>query len=161
MEEKYKFLRKQWHEEVSNKKYKIQYIKMSFQFSHSVMSDSLWPHGLKYARLPCVSPTPGACSNSCPSSWWCHPTISSSVVRFSSCLQSSPASGSFSMSQFFTSGGQIIEAPASALFLPMNIKDSFLLGFTGLISLQSKGLSRVFSNNTVQKHQFFGDQLSL
>ena len=116
------------------------------------------PHGLQHARLPCP-PTPGACSNSCPSSWWCHPTISSSVIPFSSCLQSFPASGSFSVSQFFLSGGQIIGASASVLW--MNIQDWFPLGLTGLISLQSKGLSRVFSNTTVQKHKFFGTQLSL
>ena len=112
-------------------------------------------------RLPCPSPTPGAYSNSCPSSRWCHPTISSSVVPFSSCLQSFPASGSFSIqSQFFTSGGQSIGVSASASVLPMNIQDWFPLGLTGLISLKSKGLSRVFSNITVQKHQFFGTQLS-
>ena len=123
----------------------------SVQFSHSVMSDSLWCYGLQYTRLPCPSPTPGAYSNSCPSCQWCHPTISSSVIPFSSCLPSFPASGSFQMSQFFTSGGQSIGAPASVL--PMNIKDWFPLGLTGCISLQSKGLSRVFSNTTVQKHQ--------
>ena len=123
------------------------------QFSHSVMSNSLRPHGLQHARLPCPSPTPRACSNSCPSSWWCHPTISSSVVPFSSCLQSFPASGSFPLSQFFESGGQSIGASASTSVLPINIQDSFSLELTGLISLQSKGLSRVFSNTTVQKHQ--------
>jgi len=133
----------------------------SVQFSHSVVSNSLWPHGLQHARLPCPSPTPGACSNSCPSSQWCHPTVSSSVVPFSSCLQSIPASGSFLMSQLFTSGGQSTEVSASASVLPMNIQDWSPLGWTGLISLQSKGLSRVFSNTTVQKHQFFGAQLSL
>ena len=110
------------------------------------MSDSLWPHGLQRARLPCPSPTPGAYSNSCPSSRWCHPTISSSVVLFSSCLQSFPASGSFQMSQSFASGGQSIGASASASVLPMNIQGWFPLRFTGLISLQSKRLSRVFSN---------------
>ena len=119
------------------------------------MSDSLWPHGLQHARLPCPSPTPGACSNSCPSCQWCHPTISSSVVPFSSCLQSFPASRSFQMSQLFI---------ASTSVLPMNIHDWCPLGLTGLISLQSKGLSRVFSNTTVQKHQsskaFFIVQLS-
>ena len=103
-------------------------------FSRSVVSDSLWPHGLQYARLPCPLPTPGACSNSCPSSRWCHPTISSSVVPFSSCLQSFPASGSFLMSQFFASGGQSIGASASALVFQMNIQDWFPLGLTGLIS---------------------------
>ena len=124
------------------------------QFSHSVMSDSLQPHGLQYARPSCPS-TPGACSNSCPSYRWCHPTISSSVVPFSSCLQSFPASRSFPVSQFFASCGQGIGASASASVLPMNIQDWFPLGWTGWISLQFKGLSRVFSNTTVQKHQFF------
>ena len=130
------------------------------QFSHSVVSDSLQPHGLQHIRLPCPSPTPGACSNSCPSSWWCHPTISSSVIPFSSCLQSFPASGSFPMSQLLTSGGQSIGVSASTSVLPMNIQHWFPLGWTGWISLQFKGLSRVFSNTTVQKHQFFGAQLS-
>ena len=115
----------------------------SGQFSHSVMFNSLWPHGLQHARLPYPSPAPGACSNSCPSSWWCHPTISSSVIPFSSCLQSFPSSGSFPMSQFFTSGGQSIGVSASASVLPMNIQDWFPLRLPGLISLQSKGLSRV------------------
>ena len=124
------------------------------------MSDSLWPHGLQHARLPCPSPTPGACSYSCPLNGRCHSTISSSVVPFS-CLQSCPASGSFPMSHFFASGGQNIGASASASVLPMNIQDWFPLGWTGLISLQSKGFSRVFSNTTVQKHQFFCAQLSL
>ena len=122
---------------------------------------TLWPHGLQFARLPCPSPAPAACSNSCPSSWWCHSTISSSIIPFSSCLQSFPASGSFPVSQFFASCGQSIGASASASILPMNIQDWFPLGLTGWISLQSKGLSRVFSNTTVQKHQFFGTQLSL
>ena len=131
------------------------------QFSHSVMSDSLRPHGLEHARPPCPSPTPRACSNSCPSSQWCHPTIWSSVIPFSSCLQSFPASGSFPMSQFFTSGDQNIGALASASILPMNIQDWFPLGLTGWISLQSKGLLRVLSSTTVQKHQFFSAQLSL
>ena len=126
----------------------------SVQFSHSVMSDSLRPHGLQHTRPPCPSPTPGAYSNSCPLSRWCHPTISSSVIPFSSHLQSFPASGSFPMSQFFTSGGQSIGVSASAWALPMNIQDWYPLGWTGWISLQSKGLSRVFSNTTVQKHQF-------
>ena len=130
-------------------------------FSHSVVSDSLQPHGLQHARLPCPSPTPGACSNSCPLSQWCHPTILSSIIPFSSCPQSFPASGSFPMSQFFTSGGQSIGVSASASVLPMNIQDLLPLGLTGLISLQSKGLSRVFSKTTVQKHQFFSTQLSL
>ena len=133
----------------------------SVQFSHSVVSDSLWPHGLQHARLPCLSPTPGVYSNSCPLSQWCHPTISSSVVPFSSCPQSFPASGSFPTSQFFASGGQSIGVSASASVLPMNTQDWFPLGWTGWISSQSKGLSRVFSNTTVQKHQFFGAQLSL
>ena len=121
---------------------------VSVQFSCSV-SDSLWPHGLQYIRPPCSLTTPGVYSNSCPLSW-CHPTISSSVIRFSSCLQSFPASGSFQMSQFFTSGGQSIGLSASASILPMNIQDWFPLGWIGWISLQSKGLSRVFSNTTVQ-----------
>ena len=124
--------------------------------SHSVMSDSLQPHGLQHTSLTSPSPTPRACSNSCPLSQWCHPTISSSFAPFSSCLQSFPATGSFPMSQFFTLGGQSIGASASASVLPMNIQDWFPLGLTGWISLQSKGLSRVFSNTTVQKHQFFG-----
>ena len=133
----------------------------SVQFSHSVMSDTLWPHGLQHARPPCPSPTPWVHSNSCPLSWWCHPTISSSVVPFSSSLQSFPTSGSFPMSQLFTWGGQSIGVSASTSVLPMNIPDWFPLGWTGLISLQSKGLSRVFSNTTVQNRQFFGTQLSL
>ena len=133
----------------------------SVQFRHSVMSDSLWPHRLQHARLPCPSPTPRTYSNSCPSSWWCHPKISSSVIPFSSRLQSFPASGSFPVSQFFTSGGQNIGASASASVLPMNIQDWFPLGMTHSISLLSKGLSRVFSNTTVQKHQLFQAQLSL
>ena len=132
-----------------------------YQFSCSVMSNPLQPHGLQHARLPCPLPTPGDCPNSCPSSKWCHPTISSSVVPFSSCLQSFPASGSFPMSQFFTSGGQSIGASASASVLPVNIQDWLPLGLTGLISLLSKGLSRAFFNATVQKHQFFSTQLSL
>ena len=131
------------------------------QFSCSVTSDSLRPHGLEHARFPCPSPTLRACSNSCPLSQWCHPTISSPVVNFSSCLQSFPASGFFQMSQFFVSGGQNIGASASASVLPMNIKNWFPLGWTGWISLQSNGLSRIFSNTTVQKHQFFSAQLSL
>ena len=122
-------------------------------FSRSVSLDSLWPLGLQHARLPCPSPFPGAWSNSCLSIQWCHPTISSPVVPFSSCPQSFPASGSFLMSQLFASGGQSIGASASASVLPKNIQDWFPLGLTGLISLQSKGLSRVFSNITVLKHQ--------
>ena len=136
-------------------------ILLSVQFSCSVISDSLRPHGLQHARPPCPSPTPGACSNSCPFSRWCHPTISSSVVSFSSCLQSFPASGSFQRSQLFEWGGQSIGVSASTSVLPKNTQDWSPLGWTGWISLQSKGLSRVFSNTTVQKHQFFGTQLSL
>ena len=128
-------------------------------FSLPVVSDSLQPHGLQHFRLPCPSPSPWACSNSRPLSRWCHPTISSSVVPFSSWLLSFPASGSFLMSQLFTSGGQSIGASGSVL--PMNIQDWFPLGLTGLISLQSKGLSSVFCNTTVRKHHFFSDQPSL
>ena len=131
----------------------------SVQFSHSVVSDSLQPHGLQHPRLLCPSPTPGAYTNSCPSSRWCHPTISSSVIPFSSTLQSFPTSGSSQMSQLFASGGQSIGFSASTTVLPMNIQDWFPLGLTGWISLQSKRLSRVFSSTTVQKHQFFGAQL--
>ena len=131
------------------------------QFSRSVVSDSLRPHWLQHTRLPCPSKTPRVCSNSCPSSQRCHPAISSSVVPFSSCPQSLPASGSFPISQFFTSGGQSNGVSASASVLPMNTQDSSPLGWTGWISLQSRGLSRVFSNTTVQKHQFFCAQLSL
>ena len=127
----------------------------SVQFSHLVVSDSLRPHGLQHARPPCPSPTPGVHSNSCPSSWWCHPAISSSVVPFSSCPQSLPASESFPMSQLFTWGGQSIGVSASTSVPPMNTQD-WSLEWTGWISLQSKGLSTVFSNTTVQKHQFFG-----
>ena len=133
----------------------------SGQVSHSVMSNSLLPHGLQYTRLPCPSPTPGACSNSCPSSQGGHPIISASAISFSSWHQSFWTSGSFPMSQLFASGGQSIRASTSALVLPINIQDWFPLGWTGWISLQSKGLSRVFSNMTVQKHQVFGAQLSL
>ena len=122
---------------------------------------SLRPHGLQHARLPCPSPTPRAWSNSCPLSWWCHPTISSSVVPFSSCLQSFPASGSFPVSQFFTSGGQSIGASASASIVPLNIQDWYPLWLTGWISSQSKGLSRIFSNTTVQKHRSFLYSLTL
>ena len=131
------------------------------QFSHSVVSDSLRPHGLQHARLSCPSTTPRDFSNSCPLSQWCHPTISSSVVPFFFCLQSFPASESFQMSQFFASGGQSIRVSASASVLPMSIQDWFSLGWTGWISLLSKVLSRVFFNTTVQKHQFLGAQLSL
>ena len=136
-------------------------------FNRSVVSDSLTPYGLQHPRLPCPSLFPGACSNSCPLSWWCHPTISSSVVPFSSCLQSFPASGikdqrsqhpSFPVSWLFISGGQSIGVSASASVLPMNIQGWFLLGLTGLISLLFKRLSRVFSNTAVHSHQFYGAQ---
>ena len=133
----------------------------SVQFSLSVTSDSWRPHGLQHARLPYTSPTPGACSNSCSLSQWCHSTISSSVVPFSSCLQSFLSISVFLMSQLFASGGQSIRASVLASVLQMNIQDWFPLGLTGLISLQSKGPSRVFSNAIVQKCQFFGAQLSL
>ena len=133
----------------------------SVQFSCSVVSDSLWPHEPQHTRSPCPSPITRVYSNSCPLSQWCHPTISSSVVPFSSCLQSFPASGSFQMSRLSASGGQSIGVSGSASVLPMNIQDWFSLEWTGWIYLQSKGLSRVFSNTTVQKHQFFGAQLSL
>ena len=129
--------------------------------SVSVVSDSLRPHGLQLFRPPCPPPTTGAYSNSCPLSLWCHPTISSSATSFSSCSQSFPASRSFLMSQLITWGSQSIWASASESVLPMNIQDWFPLGWTGWISLQSKGLSRVFSNTTVQKHQFFSTQPSL
>ena len=132
----------------------------SVQLSRSVVSDSLRPHGLQHTRPACPSPIPRVYSNSCPSTSWCHSTILSSVVPFSSSLQSFPASGSFQISEFFVSGGQNIGVSASASVLPMNIQDWFPLGLTGWIFLQSKGLSRVFSNITVQKHQFFGAQLS-
>ena len=133
----------------------------SVQLSRSVMFNSLRPHGMQHARLPCLSPTPRAYSNSRPSSQWCHLTISSSGVPFSSCLQSFPESGSFLMSQLFTSGGQSIGASPAASVLPMNIQDWFPLEWTGWISLQSKGLLRVFSSTTVQKYQFSGAQLFL
>ena len=131
----------------------------SVMFSCWVMSDSLQPHGLQHTRPPCLSPTPGVYSNSYPLSWWCDPTISSSVIPFFSCLQSFPASRSLPMSQFFSSAGQSIGVSALASVLPMNIQNWLPLGWTGWISLQSKGLSRVFSNTTVQKHQFFCAQL--
>ena len=134
----------------------------SVQFSSVTQSClTLQPLGLQHTSPPCPSPTPGVYSNSCLLRWWCHPTISSSVVPFSSCLQSFPASGSFQMSQLFASGGQSIGVSDSTSVLLMNIQDWFPLGWTGLISLQSKGPSRVFSNTTVQKHQFFGTQLYL
>ena len=130
-------------------------------FTHLDMSHSLQPHRLQHVMLPCPSPTPGAFSTSCPSSWWCHPTISSSVFPFSSCLRSIPASGSFLRSQFFTSGSQSTGVSASASVLLMNIQDWFRLGWTSWIALLSKRLSRVSSNTIVQKYQFFGTQLSL
>ena len=133
---------------------------VSVQFSRSVMSDSLRPHEPQHARPPCPSLTPGVHPNPCPLSQWCHPTISSSVISSSSHLQSFPASGSFQMSQLFASGGKSIGVSASKSVLQMNTQDWSPLGWTGWI-LQSKGLSRVFSNTTVQKHQFFGAQLSL
>ena len=133
----------------------------SVQFSCSVVSVSLRPHEQQHARPPCSSPTPGVHPNLCPLSQWCHPTISSSVVPFSSCPQSFPASGSFPMSQLFTSGGQSIGVSASTSVLPVKTQDWSPSEWTGWISLQSKGLPRVFSNPTVQKHQFFSAQLSL
>ena len=139
----------------------MNFLSILVQFSCSVVSDSLWPHGLQHARPPCPSPIPRACSNSCPSSQWCHPTISSSVIPFSSHLQSFPAPGSFPMCHFFASGGHSIGVSTSASILPMNIQGWFPLGLTSWISLQHKGLLRVFSNTTVQKHPFFSSQLSL
>ena len=133
----------------------------SVQFSHLVMSDSLQPHGLQHARLPYPSLSLRVCLNSCPLSQWCHPTISSPGIPFSSCPQSFPGSRSFQMSQLFTSGGQNIGVSASTSVLPKNTQDWSPLGWTGWVSMQSKGLSRVFSNTTVQKHQFLGTQLSL
>ena len=144
-------------EKLEYQNWKLQF--SSVQFSHSVVSDSLWPHELQHARPPCPSPTPRVYSNSCPLSQWCHPTISSSIVPFSSCPQSFPASGSFPMCQFFSSGDQRIVS-ASASVLPLSIQEWSPLGWTGLISLQSKGLSRVFSNTTLQQHQFFSTQPS-
>ena len=134
-------------------------IYISVQFSCSVVSGFLWPHGLQHTKPPCPSPTPRGNSNSCPLSQWCHPIVSSSVIPFSSHLQSFPASGSFQMNQFFASGGQSIGVLASASVLPVNIQDWFPLRWAGWISLQSKGLSGVFSNTTVQKHQCFSTQL--
>ena len=134
---------------------------LSVQFSCSVVSDSLWPHELQHARPPCPLPTPGVYSNSCSLSQWCNPTFSSFVVPFSSCPQSFPASGSFPMSQFFASSGQSIGGSASASVLSMNSQGLFPLGLTGLISLQSKGLSRVLSRTTILEHQFFSSQTSL
>ena len=134
---------------------------LSVQFSHSVTSECLWPHALQHARLPSPSPTPGAYTNSCSLSQWCHPTTSSSVIPFSSHLQSFPASGSFPMIQFFASGGQSIGVSASASVLLMNTQDLFPLRWTGWISLHPKVLSRVISKITVQKQQFFSTQLFL
>ena len=145
-------LEKNSQQNISWDKTIFEFLLFSVQFSHSVVSYSLQSHGLQHTRPPCPSPTPRVYSNSCPLSQWCHPTISSSVVPFSSCFQSFPASGSFPMSQFFASGGQSIVVSASTSVLPMNTQDWFPLGCTGWISLQSKGLSRVFSNTTFQKH---------
>ena len=145
----------------SSRKTSTSALSSSVQFSRSVVSDSLWRHELQHAMPPCPSPTPGVHPNPCPLSQWCHPTISSSVVAFCSCPQSFPASQSFQMCQFFASGGQSIGVSASASVLPMNIQDWSPLGWTDWISLQSKELSRVFSNTTVQNHQFLSAQLSL
>ena len=150
---------KDWIRELEDRTFQI----TSFSVADQLLS-YVWlfvTHGLQHARFPCPLPSPGACSNSCPLSRWCHPTILSSVISLSSCLQSFPVSGSFLTSQLFASGGQSTGISASASFLPMNIQDWFPLGLTGLISLQSKGLSRVFSNTTVQKHPFFSAQSSL
>ena len=125
------------------------------------MSNSLQPHGLQHTRIPCSLPAPGVCSNSCPSSWWWHPTISSSVVPFFSCLQSFQASGSFPKSRFFASGGQSFGVSDSASVFPLTIQDWFIVGLISFISLEFKGFSRVFSNTTVKKHEFFDTQLSL
>ena len=133
--------------------YSYMYILLLLLFSHSVMSNSLQPYGLQHTSFPCSSPSPGTCSNSCPLSQWCHPTISSSIVPVSSCFQSFLASGTFLMSRLFISGGQSIGTSASASVLLINIQNWFPLGLTGLISLQSKGLSRIFSNMTAQKNQ--------
>ena len=147
------------HKESSKYKALIQF--SSVQFICSVMSNSLQRHESQHARSPCPSPTPRVYPNSWPLSQWCHPTISSSIIPFSSCPQSFPASESFQMNQLFVSGGQNITVSASASVLPMNIQDWFPLGMMGWISLQSKGLSRVFSNTTVQNHQFFSTWPSL
>ena len=151
---------------IKNIKYKERNLKVSkqkhsLQFSRSVMSNSLQPLGLQHARHPCPSPTPRVYPNTCPLNRWYHATISSSVIPFSFCLQSFSASGSFPMSQLIISGGQSIGVPASASVLPMNNQDWFPLGWTDWIFFQSKGLSRVLSNTTVQKHQFFSTQFSL
>ena len=149
-----------------NKHYFLELQFSSVQFSRSVVSDSFQPHESQHARPPCPSPSPGVHSNSCASSQWCHPAISSSVIPFSSCPQSLPVSGSFLMSQLFAWGGQNIGVSALVSVLPMNTQDwtprtVHHPGWTGWISLQSKGLSRDFSSTTVQKHQFFSAQLSL
>ena len=143
------------------KEYPQTSIRYVVHFSHSVVSVSFRPHELQHARPPCTSPTPGVYPNSCPLSRWCHLAISSSVIPFFSCFQSFPTSGSFQMSQLFASGGQNTRVSALTWVLPVNTQDWSPLGWTGWISLQSKGLSRVFSNTTVQKHQFFGTQPSL
>ena len=145
---------------ITSNDWKKAWMHASVHFSRSFVSHSLWPHESQHARPPCPSPTPGVHSDSWPSSRWCHPAISSSVIPFSSCPQSLPASGSFPMSQLFAWGGQSIGVSASASVPPMNTQDWSTSEWTGWISLQSKGLSRVFSNTTVQKHQFFGAQLS-
>ena len=151
-----------WTEPVQVRVPELRLLSVQFSSVQSlIVSNSLQPHGLQHARPPYPSPTPGVDSNSCPLSWWCHPTISSSVVSFSSCFQSFPVSGSFPMSQCFPSGGQSIGVSASASVLPMNIQDWLPLRWTDWISLQSRGLSRVLSNTIVQKHQFFSTQLSL
>ena len=150
-----------WATRKSNINILTTYYISSVQFSRSVISNSLQTHGLQHTRLPCPSPNLGACSNPYPSSWWCHPAISSSVIPFSSCLQSFPASGSLPMSQFFTSSDQSIGVSDWASVLPTNTQDWLPLGWTGCISFQSKGLSRVVSNTRVQKHQFFSTQLFL
>ena len=148
------FLHLPWNNEGQNKS-------VQYQFSCSVVSDFLQPHELQHTMPPCPSPTPGVYPNSCPLSRWCHLTISSSVIPFSSCLQSFPTSRIFQMSQLFASGGQSIGVSALASILPMSFQDWFPLGWTDWLSLQSRRLSRIFSNTTVQKHQFFSTQLSL
>ena len=148
------------HRTMQHKEWILKYQFSSVQFSHSVVSDSLRPHESQHTRPPCPSPTPGVYPNSHALSWWCHPAISSTVVPFFSCPQSPPASGSFPMSQLFAWGGESTGVSASASVLPVNTQNWSPLGWTGWISLQSKGLSRVFSNTTVQKHQFLSAQLS-
>ena len=155
------FLGRKWLSLLEKKIKPSFYHSNSLSSVHSVVSDSLQPHEPQHTRPPCPSPTSGVYPNSCPLSRWCYPTISSSVIPFSSCPQSLPASGSLPMSQLFASGGQSIGASASTSVPPTDNQDWSPLGWTGWISLQSKGLSRVFSNTTVQKHQFFGAQLSL